>query len=151
MIVKTHPEKPHMLPVPGWYIGGDMSFAPPPGDTVHGALDAWDPFTGKKKWSVRDEYPRISSVLSTRGGVVFSGDMKGFIYAYDGANGKQLWQFNMGSACRGGIVTYMVDGEQYVLVPSGIGGGVPAVVSAIYPEISEFPTGSSLFAFKLSK
>ena len=61
-----------------------------------------DPMTGKKKWSVRDDYPRISTVLSTKGGLVFSGDMKGNLYAYDADNGNQVWKFNMGSACRGG-------------------------------------------------
>jgi alcohol dehydrogenase (cytochrome c) len=89
--------------------------------------------------------------LSTKGGVVFSGDMKGYIYAYDADTGKELWKFNMGSACRGGIISYMAGGEQYILVPSGIGGGVPAVVSSLLPEVSEFPTGATLFAFKVSK
>ena len=95
-----------MEPIPAWYVGGDMSWAAPPGDKVHGALDAWDPMTGKKKWSVRDDYPRISTVLSTKGGLVFSGDMKGNLYAYDADNGNQVWKFNMGSACRGGIISY---------------------------------------------
>jgi alcohol dehydrogenase (cytochrome c) len=100
MIVKTHPEHPTLDPLPGWYVGGDMSFAHPPGDVAHGALDAWDPLTGKRKWTVRDKYPRISTVLSTKGGLVFSGDMKGYIYAYDADTGQELWKFNMGSACR---------------------------------------------------
>jgi alcohol dehydrogenase (cytochrome c) len=151
MIVKTHPEKPTVAPALGWYVGGDMSFADPPGDKTHGALDAWDPLTGKKKWTVRDKYPRISGVMSTKGGLVFSGDMKGFVYAYDADNGKQLWSFNMGSASRGGIISYMAGGEQFILVPSGIGGGVPAVLASIFPEIGEFPTGATLFAFKVAK
>jgi PQQ-dependent dehydrogenase (methanol/ethanol family) len=151
MIVKTKEEKPTTAPTFGWYVGGDMSFAHPPGDKTHGALDAWDPLTGKKKWSVPDKYPRISGVLSTKGGLVFSGDIPGNIYAYDADNGKELWKFRMGSASRGGIITYMAGGEQYVLVPSGIGGGVPAVLSNIYPEIGEMPTGATLFAFKVPK
>lgn len=151
MIVKTRPEKPSVAPALGWYIGGDMSFSNPPGDKTHGALDAWDPLTGKKKWSVPDKYPRISGVMSTKGGLVFSGDMKGVIYAYDADDGKELWKFNMGSASRGGIISYMAGGEQYVAVPSGIGGGVPAVLSSVFPEISDFPTGATLFAFKVAK
>ena len=150
MIVKTHEEKPTTAPTFGWYVGGDMSFVDPPGGT-RGALDAWDPFTGKKKWSVPDKYPRISGVLSTKGGVVFSGDMTGGIHAYDQDNGKELWKFNMGSASRGGIITYMAGGEQYILVPSGIGGGVPAVLTNIFPEIADFPTGATLFAFKVAR
>ena len=97
-----------------------------------------------------DKYPRISGVLSTKGGVVFSGDMTGGIHAYDADSGKELWNFNMGSASRG-IITYLADGEQYILVPSGIGGGVPAVLTNIFPEIADFPIGATLFAFKIRK
>jgi alcohol dehydrogenase (cytochrome c) len=150
MIVKTHEEKPVMEPIPAWYVGGDMSWAAPPGDKVHGALDAWDPLTGKKKWSVRDDYPRISTVLSTKGGLVFSGDMKGNLYAYDADNGNQVWKFNMGSACRGGIISYESHGQQYIMAPSGIGGGVPGVVANVLPEVKDFPAGGTLFAFKIS-
>jgi len=87
-----------------------MSFAHPPGDVAHGALDAWDPLTGKKKWTVWDKYPRISTVLSTKGGLVFSGDMKGYIYAYDADTGQELWKFNMGSAC-GAAIAMVPRGE----------------------------------------
>jgi alcohol dehydrogenase (cytochrome c) len=100
---------------------------------------------------VPDKYPRISGVLSTKGGIVFSGDMTGGIHAYDQDNGKELWNFNMGSASRGGIITYTAGGEQYILAPSGIGGGVPAVLSSIFPEIADFPTGATLFAFKVAR
>ena len=150
MIVKTHAERPTMEPLPAWYVGGDMSWAAPPGDKVHGALDAWDPMTGKKKWSVRDDYPRISTVLSTKGGLVFSGDMKGNLYAYDADNGNQVWKFNMGSACRGGIISYESHGQQFIMAPSGLGGGVPGVVANVLPEVKDFPAGGTLFAFKVS-
>lgn len=150
-IAKVRPERPSMEPVPGWYAGADLQWVHPPGDVAHGALDAWDPMTGKKLWSVHDKYPRISGVLSTKGNLVFSGDMKGFIYAYDAQSGSELWRFNMGSGSRGGIVTYMAGGEQYVLVPSGIGSAAQAIVAAIYPEVGDFPAGASLFAFKLPR
>ena len=151
MIVKTHGEHPTLKPLPGWYIGGDISFANPPGDVVHGAIDAWDPLTGKKKWSVRDKYPRICTVLGTKGGLVFSGDMKGKLYAYDSDNGKELWSFNTGSACRGGIISYEAGGEQYILAPSGLGSAVPGVVANLLPEINGFPGGATLFSFKVPK
>lgn len=150
-IAKTRPEKPSLDPLPGWYAGADLKWIHPPEDQAHGALDAWDPLTGKKKWTVYDRYPRISSVLSTKGSVVFSGDMKGNIYAYSADTGKELWKFNMGSASRGGIVSYMAGGEQYILVPSGIGSAAQAVISDIYPEVAEFPSASTLYAFKLSR
>jgi alcohol dehydrogenase (cytochrome c) len=135
----------------GWYAGADLLWVHPPGDQAHGALDAWDPLTGKKKWTVTDRYPRVSGVLSTKGGVVFSGDMRGYVYGYSADTGKELWKFNMGSGSRGGIVSYMAGGEQYILVPSGLGSAAQGVTSQIYPELAEFPAGATLFAFKLSR
>jgi alcohol dehydrogenase (cytochrome c) len=57
----------------------------------------------------------------------------------------------MGSGSRGGIVSYMAGGEQYILVPSGLGSAAQGVTSQIYPELAEFPAGATLFAFKLSR
>jgi hypothetical protein len=56
----------------------------------------------------------------------------------------------MGSACRGGIVGIEAGGEQYILAPSGIGGGVLGVVANLFPEVTELPAGATLFAFKIS-
>jgi alcohol dehydrogenase (cytochrome c) len=148
---KVRPERPVMKPIPAWYAGADLLWVHPPGDQAHGAVDAWDPLTGRKKWEVLDKYPRLSGILSTKGGVVFSADIKGSVYAYSQDTGKQLWKFNMGSGSRGGIVSYMAGGEQYILVPSGLGSAIPAVASMIYPEISEFPAGAALFAFKVPR
>jgi alcohol dehydrogenase (cytochrome c) len=150
-IAKPRPEKPVMEPLPAWYAGADLTWVHPPGDKAHGAIDAWDPLTGKKKWSVPDKYPRVSTILSTKGGLVFSGDMPGNIYAYDADNGKELWKFNMGSGSRGGIISYMAGGEQYILVPSGMGSAVHAIVGSLYPEIAAVPAGANLFAFKVPK
>jgi len=150
-IAKVRPERPPTEGLPGWYAGADLEWVHPPGDKAHGAIDAWDPFTGKKKWTVPDKYPRISGILSTKGNLVFSGDMRGYIYAYDAASGTELWRFNMGSASRGGIVSYMAGGEQYILAPSGIGSAAQPIVGSLYPEVTEFPTGAALFAFKVPR
>ena len=150
-IAKVRPERPTLDPLPGWYAGADLKWVHPPGDKAHGALDAWEPLTGKKLWSVHDDYPRISGVLSTKGGLVFSMDMKGVVYAYDASSGTELWRFNTGSGTRGGIISYMADGEQYILVPSGIGSAVSAITAGIYPEVGDIPAGSSLFAFKVQR
>jgi len=148
---KVRPERPVMKPIPAWYAGADLLWVHPPGDQAHGAVDAWDPLTGKKKWQVLDKYPRLSGILSTKGGLVFSGDIRGNVYAYSQDTGKELWKFNMGSGSRGGIISYMAGGEQYILVPSGLGSAIPAVAAMIYPEITEFPSGAALFAFKVAR
>jgi alcohol dehydrogenase (cytochrome c) len=86
----------------------------------YGALRAIDPLTGERKWEFR--YPTTSSsgVLTTASGLVFSGDGDGNIIAFETKTGKNLWYYNVGVGLRStGGTTYMVDGKQYLLVPSG--------------------------------
>jgi alcohol dehydrogenase (cytochrome c) len=85
-----------------------------------GALRAIDPVTGERKWEFR--YPSVSSsgVLSTASGLVFAGDGDGNIMAFDSRTGKNLWHYQLGVPVRStGGTTYMLDGRQYLLVPSG--------------------------------
>jgi outer membrane protein assembly factor BamB len=59
--------------------------------------------------------------LSTGGGLVFSGDNDGYLYAFDSASGKELWRFQTGAPVWGvAPITYMLDGIQWVVVPSGV-------------------------------
>ena len=61
-----------------------------------------------------------SGILSTASGLVFSGDGDGNIIALDSKSGKYLWHYQLGVGLRStGGTTYMVDGKQYLLVPSG--------------------------------
>jgi len=64
--------------------------------------------------------PRFSGVLSTAGGVVFSGQLTGEFEAFDANDGKKLWQFQTGSGIEGQPVTWQQDGVQYVAVTSGL-------------------------------
>jgi alcohol dehydrogenase (cytochrome c) len=87
-----------------------------------GALRAIDPVTAQLKWEFRYTLGNTSSsgVLSTASGLVFAGDGEGNILAFDGRNGKNLWHYQLGVPIRSTAgTTYMVDGRQYLLVPSG--------------------------------
>ncbi len=121
----------------------------PPGDKASARLQAVEPRTGKVKWSVDYELPGYGSVLSTAGGLVFNGDPKGYVYAYDADSGDVLWKFNTGSGIRAGIVSYAVDGKQYILVPSGWGSLAPGFAASAFPGINELPGGASIIAFTL--
>jgi alcohol dehydrogenase (cytochrome c) len=62
----------------------------------------------------------MAGVMSTASGVVFSGDAEGNFMAFNARTGKNLWRYQTGSAIHGvGATTYMLDGRQYVLIPSG--------------------------------
>ena len=60
-------------------MGGSMR--PVAGGT--GALRAIDPVTGARKWEIAHPTPSWAGVLSTAGGVVFSGTNEGHIFAAD--------------------------------------------------------------------
>ncbi len=62
-----------------------------PGEEPWGAMRALNAMTGERQWEFRLQSPPWSGILSTAGGVVFSGDMEGNFFALDAANGKLLW------------------------------------------------------------
>jgi alcohol dehydrogenase (cytochrome c) len=85
----------------------------------YGALRAIDPATGKIKWEWKHPSPTWSGVLSTAGGVVFTGDAEGNFMALEAASGKVLWHFQCGASVYSSPMTYAVDGRQYVAVAAG--------------------------------
>src|SRR5256712_1482865 len=85
-----------------------------------GALRAIDPTTGRLKWEFRYTSVSSSGVLTTASGLVFAGDGDGNIMAFDSRIGKNLWHYQLGFPMRSTAgTTYMLDGRQYLLVPSG--------------------------------
>ena len=127
----------------------DIKLTDPPGKKADGWLAAFDPLTGKQAWKVRYEMPPLSSVLATGGGLVFTGDMRGTLYAYDAANGKELWRFAAGSGARGGPVSYAVKGKQYIAIPTGLGSHAPGFMTGAFPQIRDLPGGAALIVFAL--
>ena len=87
-----------------------------------GHVKAFDPATGREVWSWRAEAPIVTSLLSTGGGLVFSGEPSGMFNAHDARTGAVLWRFQTGSGIHSNPVTYAVRGRQYVAVPVGWGG-----------------------------
>jgi alcohol dehydrogenase (cytochrome c) len=58
-------------------------------------------------------------VLSTAGGLVFTGDAEGNFVALDARNGKPLWHFQMGGAVYAAPMAYAVDGKEFVAIAAG--------------------------------
>jgi alcohol dehydrogenase (cytochrome c) len=128
-----------------WYLGMDLTDIWAWPDGPRGYLKAIDPMTGKAKWEVPSDIPRFSGVLSTAGGVVFSGQLTGEFDAFDANDGKKLWSFQTGSGIEGQPVTWQQDGVQYIAVTSGYGG-----VYSIFAgdeRLAKVPTGGSLWVF----
>jgi alcohol dehydrogenase (cytochrome c) len=84
-----------------------------------GFLKAIDPATGQVKWKFEHTSPTWSGVLSTAGGLVFTGDAEGNFIAMDAAAGKALWHFQMGGAVYAAPMAFAVDGKEYVAIAAG--------------------------------
>jgi alcohol dehydrogenase (cytochrome c) len=85
-----------------------------------GWLHAVDAETGIWKWRLKTNYPIVSGVTPTAGGLVFFGDLGGNFYAVDAANGQKLWGQKIGGAIAGGVITYNVNSVQKVAVTNGL-------------------------------
>ena len=86
------------------------------GDT----LRAIDYKTGKTVWSHR--YPEggaAAGILTTAGKLLFTGDGSQNLIAFDPLTGKILWHAGLGANVSNGPETYMLDGQQYLVVGAG--------------------------------
>ena len=98
---------------------GSAYFPSDKAEPYWGALRAIDPASGSVKWEFRHLSPTWSGVLSTAGGLLFTGDAEGNFIALDAASGKPLWHFQMGGAVYASPMTFAVDGKQYIAIAAG--------------------------------
>lgn len=102
--------------VPGKnYFGGTVSME----GEGKGRLTAVDASDGRIAWSYESEKPLVGAVTTTAGGLVFTGELTGDFLVFEARSGKLLLRFNTGGPIGGGIVSYEVEGKQYVAVMSG--------------------------------
>jgi alcohol dehydrogenase (cytochrome c) len=96
-------------------------------------LQAIDYQTGKTRWTHELGMGWTwTGVLSTAGGLVFTGDVHGNILALDAKTGTTLWHTYAGGQAEGPAITYLLDGRQYVVV--GAHGVVFAFTLPEHPE-----------------
>jgi alcohol dehydrogenase (cytochrome c) len=103
---------------PGDLYMGTASTADP-AEKATGWVTALDAATGDVRWKFNTPKPVVAGVTPTAGGLLFTGDLDGTFYAFDKSNGNVLFKGNTGGAIAGGVLTYMVDGTQYVATTSG--------------------------------
>ncbi|MEP6717044.1 MAG: acido-empty-quinoprotein group A [Terriglobia bacterium] len=83
-------------------------------------LQAIDGKTGDIKWSHKWEGGGArAGLLSTGGGLLFTGDGSGNFIALDPKTGTPLWHANLASQVSNAPVTYEQNGQQYVLAGAG--------------------------------
>jgi alcohol dehydrogenase (cytochrome c) len=94
------------------------------------------------------EQPRWGATLSTKGGLVFTGELTGEFEAFDADTGKVLWSFQTGSGIEGQPVTWEADGVQYIAITSGHGGVY--VLFGNDEKLKSVPQGGMLWVFALA-
>jgi glucose dehydrogenase len=91
-----------------------------PQRTWSGWLTAYDADRGSVKWRYHSRTPMVAGVTSTAGGLVFTGDLLGNVLGFDARDGSIRFHATTGQPIGGGVVSYAVDGKQYVAVASGL-------------------------------
>jgi len=97
------------------YLGGEVVPAGP----RTGWITAVDGATGEVRWRYHSPDAVIGAVTTTAGNLAFSGELTGDFVAFNATTGDVLYRFNTGGPIGGGVVSYAVDGKQYVAVASG--------------------------------
>jgi len=97
-----------------FYAGGGENELPP--DDAWGEIRALDATTGETRWTFQLHTPPWAGVLSTAGGLVFSGSNEGNFYALDARTGKALWEFQTGGPIAANPISFTEDGKQRIAI-----------------------------------
>lgn len=133
----------------GGYGGDSRSFAAPHANGNLGSLVAIDVDTLKERWRYDQRAMFMTGALTTAGDLVFIGDLDRYFSAFDSRNGQRLWQVRLGAPAHGYPISYSVDGQQYLAVPTGMG-VFRAMTAVISPDIYQPANGQALYVFRLA-
>src|SRR5262245_43273743 len=105
----------------GGYMGGTYTYDPP--EQSRGWVTAIDAATGQVRWKYQSQRPMLAAVTTTSAELIFTGELTGNFLVLDARNGEALYRFDVGGPLNGGIITYAINGRQYVAVNSGNASG----------------------------
>ena len=136
-----------------WNVGLEMDRVVERTETTapaaKGELVAWDPVAQKAVWRTNEKGHWNGGVLSTAGGLVFQGAGNGAFRAYDDATGAVLWEVKSQTGIIAAPISYAQNGEQYVAVAAGWGGGSIAGGLDETTAIASHHNDGRVLAFKL--
>jgi alcohol dehydrogenase (cytochrome c) len=109
---------------------------------------AADPLTGEVKKRAHSIFSDVSGVLTTGGGLVFTGFVDGTFVAYDDVSLEPLWKINVGSGFNAPPMSFEAGGKQYVAILSGLSRQSKGRLVNT-PELREMRNQTMLFVFGL--
>ena len=95
-----------------------MENAPPRPETV-GYVGAFDPLSGRYKWRHRLDTGFNGGVLATAGDLLFHAEGVGQFTARNIETGDVLWRYATRGPAVGAVVSYAIEGTQYVATMAG--------------------------------
>jgi alcohol dehydrogenase (cytochrome c) len=85
----------------------------------YGAIRAFDPQTGERKWEFKLTDVTDSGILTTASDLLFVGGREGYFMAMDARSGELLWKAVVGGQVAAGPMSYSVNGKQYIAISAG--------------------------------
>ncbi|MBC7946714.1 MAG: PQQ-binding-like beta-propeller repeat protein [Chitinophagaceae bacterium] len=108
-----------MVPGPGmiWFDGTLII------DSIseaRGWLSAFHAKDGSTAWKFKSPAPILAGVTPTAAGLVFAASLNGDVYGFDASTGKLLWKTSTQLPNGGGVISYSVNGKQFIAVAAGM-------------------------------
>jgi alcohol dehydrogenase (cytochrome c) len=97
------------------YMGGGIQSD----EEMTGWLTAVDVESGEIKWEYHSSRPVVAAVTATAGGLIIGGELTGDLLLLEAESGEVLRRIPTGAEIGGGIISYEVDGRQYIATNSG--------------------------------
>jgi quinohemoprotein ethanol dehydrogenase len=114
-----------------------------------GFLLAWDPVKAAPAWKHKiGDFIFHGGVLTTAGNLVIQARDDGLLMVYAADTGAVLHEIQTGSSILAAPLSYTVDGEQYIAVMAGYGGG-PFAYYPVGSAVEKYGNEGRLIAFKL--
>ena len=86
------------------------------------------------RWKYGSERPLLAAVTTTGSGLVFTGELSGHLLAINAADGKVVARLDTGLPLLAGVITYAIEGRQFVAVTAASSAGfwrVPQAQSTV--------------------